>query len=85
MEALAAQVVVIGEDFHFGHHREGNVPMLRRLGEEFDFAVEPVALVDRPDGVEEPVSSTAIRRALAGGEVDVARGCSATCSKRAVR
>jgi riboflavin kinase / FMN adenylyltransferase len=72
VDALATQVVVIGEDFHFGHHREGNVTMLRRLGSELDFAVEPVALVDRPDGVEEPVSSTAIRRALAGGEVDVA-------------
>jgi riboflavin kinase / FMN adenylyltransferase len=72
VEALRTQVVVIGEDFHFGHHREGNVTMLRRLGSELDFAVEPVALVDRPDGVDEPISSTAIRRALAGGEVDVA-------------
>jgi riboflavin kinase/FMN adenylyltransferase len=72
VDALAAQVVVIGEDFHFGHHREGNVALLRSLGGELDFAVEPVALLDRPDGVDEPVSSTAIRRALAGGEVDVA-------------
>ena len=31
-----------------------------------------MSLVERPDGVDEPVSSTAIRRALAGGEVDVA-------------
>jgi riboflavin kinase/FMN adenylyltransferase len=72
VDELATLVVVIGEDFHFGHHREGNVALLRRLGNELDFAVEPVALLDRPDGVEEPVSSTAIRRALAGGEVDVA-------------
>jgi riboflavin kinase/FMN adenylyltransferase len=70
--ALAARLVVIGEDFHFGRQREGNVALLRQLGQEFDFEVEPIALVDRPDGVEEPVSSTAIRRALAGGEVDVA-------------
>ncbi len=72
VSALAARMVVVGEDFHFGRHREGNVPMLRQLGQRFDFEVEPVALVDRPDGVDEPVSSTAIRRALAGGEVDVA-------------
>ena len=32
----------------------------------------PLPLVPRVDGVDEPVSSTAIRRALAGGEVDVA-------------
>jgi riboflavin kinase/FMN adenylyltransferase len=74
VSALAARLVVIGEDFHFGRHREGNVTMLRYLGREFDFEVEPVALIDRPDGVDEPVSSTAIRRALAGGEVDVAAG-----------
>ena len=72
VDALATRMVVIGEDFHFGHHREGNVAMLRQLGQEFDFEVHPVSLVDRPDGVDEPVSSTAIRRALAGGEVDVA-------------
>jgi riboflavin kinase / FMN adenylyltransferase len=63
---------VIGEDFHFGRHREGNVALLRQLGPANDFEVQPVALVERPDGVDEPVSSTAIRRALAGGEVDVA-------------
>ena len=32
---------------------------------EEDFDVEPVELIPRSDGVEEPVSSTAIRRALA--------------------
>jgi riboflavin kinase/FMN adenylyltransferase len=72
VNGLATKAVVVGEDFHFGRHREGNVALLRTLGREMDFEVEPVSLVDRPDGVDEPVSSTAIRRALAGGEVDVA-------------
>jgi len=72
VDALATRMVVIGEDFHFGRHREGNVALLRQLGPTLDFEVQPVALIDRPDGVDEPVSSTAIRRALAGGEVDVA-------------
>jgi riboflavin kinase/FMN adenylyltransferase len=72
VNGLATKAVVVGEDFHFGRHREGNVALLRELGREMDFEVEPVSLVDRPDGVDEPVSSTAIRRALAGGEVDVA-------------
>jgi riboflavin kinase / FMN adenylyltransferase len=72
VNGLATKAVVVGEDFHFGRHREGNVALLRELGREMDFEVEPVSLVERPDGVDEPVSSTAIRRALAGGEVDVA-------------
>jgi len=72
VDALRAQVVVVGEDFHFGFNRGGNVAMLRELGKQFDFQVEPVKLITRPDGVEEPVSSTSIRRALAGGQVVVA-------------
>ena len=72
VDALATKAVVVGDDFHFGRHREGNVALLRELGRELDFEVDPVGLVERADGVDEPVSSTAIRRALAGGEVDVA-------------
>ena len=72
VDTLRAQVVVVGEDFHFGFNRGGNVAMLRELGKQFDFQVEPVKLIARPDGVEEPVSSTSIRRALAGGQVETA-------------
>lgn len=70
--ALAVRTVVVGEDFHFGRHRAGNVALLRRLGAEFDFDVHPLHLLERDDGVDEPVSSTAVRRALAGGEVELA-------------
>jgi riboflavin kinase/FMN adenylyltransferase len=69
---LRAECVVVGDDFHFGRHREGNVALLREIGETHDFAVEPVVLVPRSDGVDEPLSSTAIRRALAGGNVTLA-------------
>jgi riboflavin kinase/FMN adenylyltransferase len=69
---LGARAVVVGDDFHFGHQRRGNVALLRQLGAEAGFEVLPVPLVARADGIDEPVSSTAIRRARAGGEVDVA-------------
>lgn len=72
IDALAVRSVVVGEDFHFGSHRDGNVKLLEQYGTLHDFSVDPVRLVARIDGVEEPVSSTAIRRALAGGEVEVA-------------
>jgi riboflavin kinase/FMN adenylyltransferase len=71
---LATTAVVVGDDFHFGHHRRGNVELLRELGVRFDFDVVPLDLVPRSDDVDEPVTSTAIRRALAGGDVDVASG-----------
>ena len=72
VEAFNTKVIVVGEDFHFGAKRAGNVAMLRELGKQFDFEVTPIQLVQRPDGVTEPVSSTSIRRALAGGQVEVA-------------
>lgn len=72
VDCLATSVVVVGEDFHFGRDRRGNVSMLRELGARRDFEVQPLSLVQRSDGPEEPISSTAIRRALAGGQVELA-------------
>ena len=72
VDGLSAKRIIIGEDFHFGHKRGGNVAMLRELGPKFDFDVTPIELISRGDGVDEPVSSTAIRRALAGGQVELA-------------
>ena len=72
VDGLLAKRIIIGEDFHFGHKRGGNVAILRELGPKFDFDVTPIELISRGDGVDEPVSSTAIRRALAGGQVELA-------------
>lgn len=69
VHGLAARLVVVGEDFHFGRDRSGDVAMLSALGRECDFAVRPLGLVRvGPDGLG-PVSSTAIRRAVAAGDV----------------
>ena len=69
---LAARAVVVGSDFHFGHERRGNVELLRRMGAGLGFEVTPLALVDggAPEG--QPVSSTAIRKALLAGDVEAA-------------
>jgi riboflavin kinase/FMN adenylyltransferase len=66
---LRVRAVVVGEDFHFGAHRRGHVDLLEKLGRANDFTVRPLHLLERLDGVNEPLSSTAIRRALAGGDV----------------
>lgn len=72
VEAAATGAIVVGEDFHFGRRRAGNVALLRELGPRFGFEVSPLELLTRRDGIDEPVSSTAIRRALAGGNVELA-------------
>jgi riboflavin kinase / FMN adenylyltransferase len=66
VDELGARLVVVGEDFHFGHGRKGNVELLRRLGAEHGFEVVGVGLTD--DG-SEPVSSTRIRALIAAGDV----------------
>ena len=66
---LSARAVVVGEDFHFGHQRGGNVALLREMGASLGFTVEGLELVDADGAV---VSSTAIRSLLAGGDVAAA-------------
>ena len=77
---LAAEDVVVGEDFHFGHGRRGNVDLMAALGRDAGFTVEGLGLrsaadvgvdaVGDGDGPEEKVSSTAIRAALVEGEIE---------------
>jgi riboflavin kinase/FMN adenylyltransferase len=72
VDRLAARSVIVGEDFHFGHQRRGNVELLRTMGADLGFEVEGLELVAAPEGGEK-ASSTAIRHALAEGDLDRAR------------
>jgi riboflavin kinase/FMN adenylyltransferase len=69
VRALAARLVVVGRDFHFGHGRKGDVALLTEMGEDEGFEVEPVGLIDGDGGGGDPVSSTRIRRLIAQGDV----------------
>ena len=68
---LGARLVVVGEDFHFGHGRKGNVALLTEMGADAGFAVDGVPLSsedgDGPGAL--PVSSTRIRDLVASGRV----------------
>lgn len=58
----------VGQGFHFGHGRSGNVPLLKTLGAELGFVTHAKASLSIGD---ELVSSTRIRRALRAGELDL--------------
>jgi riboflavin kinase/FMN adenylyltransferase len=65
LERLGVEELVIGHDHGFGRGRSGDADTLQQLGEELGFAADVVP----PVMVEgEPVSSSAIRAALAAGD-----------------
>ena len=66
---MNAKLVVVGSNFHFGKARSGSVDSLREFGDEMGFEVIGLDLLAESDAVE-PISSTAIRRALAGGDIE---------------
>jgi riboflavin kinase/FMN adenylyltransferase len=66
VDTLGARVVVVGEDFHFGHGRKGNVALLTALGHDYGFTVIGARLTGDGTGA---VSSTRIRTLVAAGDV----------------
>jgi riboflavin kinase / FMN adenylyltransferase len=69
VEGLGTRYLVIGDDFRFGRNRAGDFGTLQAAGNEhgFEVADTPTRVVD---GVR--VSSTAIRAALAAGDLGLA-------------
>ncbi|MCT2280404.1 bifunctional riboflavin kinase/FAD synthetase [Micromonospora chalcea] len=69
VEHLHAALVVVGDNFRFGHRAAGDVPLLERLGRTFGFAVEGAPLVAEAGTV---FSSTYIRSCVDAGDVGAA-------------
>ncbi|MBT68794.1 MAG: bifunctional riboflavin kinase/FMN adenylyltransferase [Acidimicrobiaceae bacterium] len=75
VETLNAKVVAVGEDFHFGKNREGNVKLLEQIGKEENFEIHSLELLGINETLptsENQISSTAIREALLNGDLEKA-------------
>ena len=59
--------LMMGHDHGFGRNRAGDPDVLRALGARLGFSVEVLPPVTSANG--QPISSTSIRRALAGGDL----------------
>ena len=66
VDAIGVERLVIGYDYAFGRAREGNVTLLRQLGERFSFAVELLQPISNGATV---YSSTAVRNMVSEGDV----------------
>ncbi|GIH13685.1 bifunctional riboflavin kinase/FAD synthetase [Rugosimonospora africana] len=69
VEHLHAALVVVGENFRFGHRAAGDIEQLRQLGRTFGYAVEGAPMV-AVDGLV--FSSTYIRSCVDAGDVRAA-------------
>jgi len=69
VDGLAVRYLVIGDDFRFGARRAGDFSLLRTLGLQFGFEVEPTETFAL-DG--ERVSSTRVRETLECGDLESA-------------
>jgi riboflavin kinase/FMN adenylyltransferase len=64
---LHAWEIVVGEDFRFGHDRAGDVALLSAEGQRYGFGVYEAPTFGAPRW-----SSTAVREALAAGDIETA-------------
>ncbi len=70
IERFGMAELVIGYDHGFGRGRAGDAGLVCELGEQMGFAVDVVPEVDLG---ARPVSSTLVRRAVAGGDLATAK------------
>ena len=68
-EHLGLERLWVGYDFALGRNRQGDIPTLRQLGQEFGYQVEVISQVDLNDEV---VSSSRIRNLVGQGDVSQA-------------
>lgn len=66
-ERLGVRELLIGHDHGLGRARAGDADVLRALAADRGFGIETVEAVQGSDG--RPISSTTIRRAVAGGDL----------------
>ncbi len=70
VKTLKTKIVVVGSDWRFGKDRQGDIALLKEVGQRFDFRVEIVSPIVNGDRV---IRSTLIRELIQTGQVHVAK------------
>ena len=67
LRKFKAKHIIVGEDFRFGCNKSGDVSLLKKMGEKYNFSVTSIKKIRRQ---EMEVSSTEIRRVLEQGDME---------------
>ena len=70
VKTLQAKHIAVGENFRFGHNREGDISTLKRIGSCLGIRVSVVPILEDNDG---RLSSSRIRKALSEGNLKYAK------------
>ena len=70
---IGMQAIIVGRDYSFGRHREGDIELLQTLGAEFDYDVMVADWITAAHGNKGRISSTRIRELVMAGRLKEAR------------
>ena len=70
VEKVGMKAIIIGEDYSFGKNREGNLELLKKLGNQLGYEVIVADWILSPVGHQKRISSTRIRKMVSNGEVE---------------
>ena len=69
VEQIQTKYILVGQDFNFGHQRQGNAKLLRELASKYAYEMSEYFLVTTK---HEKISSTSVRQALKHGHLELA-------------
>ncbi|MBI5447490.1 MAG: bifunctional riboflavin kinase/FAD synthetase [Gammaproteobacteria bacterium] len=72
VDSLHMKHLIVGEDFRFGHQRQGNLASLKKWGQLYSFTVEVIPTLFHE---KNRISSTSIRHELEKGHLDKVAAC----------
>lgn len=63
---LDAKKIIVGRDYHFGYQRKGNVELLKKLADKWNYELK---VFDKVLYENEEISSTRIKRCIEAGQI----------------
>ena len=70
---IGMQAIIVGQDYSFGRHREGDIELLQTLGAELNYDVMVADWITAAHGSKGRISSTRIRKLVMDGRLSEAR------------